>query len=233
MEHDFLITNSARLILDDEKNAYWRPVNNGDIETTLVDAVNFGDDAYFLAGPFNGLYGLVYIKKRINAKPISQLNEATNNSFRKSPIFYPYVLRSKIEAMHGQAADFWWNNGTRRSLSSIDIQAGASTDGYAFDGKQCSLFANTEEGIKLLFSALTDIDWLEAEKALAANIEEAQNEAERTCMHAEKPYRVHLQGTDDTSYGRVFSTMEDAKQLLADLHKYGFSAVHEQMFFTN
>lgn len=89
------------------------------------------------------------------------------------------------------------------------------------------------ESVQRLLSSLTASGWLEFGREGGSNFERYCQENERVIMSQEKPYHVHLYGTDDVSYSKAVATLDDAKQLLKDLHQYGFSAVHEQMFFTN
>jgi hypothetical protein len=234
---EVIIMPAAAKILDKPENAYWR-IKNEDachIKTLMVDAVSFPEeDACRLAGAFDRFYGLVYIQKATQAKPLAVINQETEKLMREAVIYLPYSLRKKIEDEFGtNGCEHWWNETTRHSISGIDINAGADWSGYKKSGNRCSLFANTEKGLKRLFGSLTDKDWREVDQHLKPRIEAACLEIERVVFCEEKPYQLRLQGSDDTSYSLTVKTLEEAKQLLRDLHDYGFSVVDEQMHFTN
>jgi hypothetical protein len=198
-----------------------------------IDAVDFKDQAYILAGPFAKRFAYVEIS---HSTEDLQTPEEQSSSIRKhtieSVIFWPYALREKIFKAFGQSCQFWFNKDLKTSISDLDISEGASTDGFVYCS-ECSLFATTEKGIKKLFSPLSEYEYEKGLKELEPKILQYIEEAEKTIPTTKKPYRVYVCGNDDASWSKTFSTIEECKLLLEDLHNYGADAMLEQMVFTN
>jgi len=216
-----------------EQDEWFKSILSRDKNILFIDAVDFKDQAYILAGPFAERFAYVEISQ--STKDL-QTPEEQAYSIRKdtidSIIFWPYKFQEKIKKSVGNSSQHWFNKTLGYSISDLDIQEGASTEGYTYSG-DCSLFATTEKGLKKLFSPLTSSEYEEGLKELEPKILQYIDEAEKVCPTTKKPYRVYVCGNDDASWSKTFATIEECKLLLEDLHNYGADAMLEQMVFTN
>jgi len=227
-----IITKEAEYIIN--KHPYFKRNRK---DCLLIDAIDFGEESYFLDGPFEDNMGLVYIYYDSPAKTFKEICEETTKSVKRKPIFYPYHVANKIYKYFGidgeNKSEYWYNRKTGNSISNIDIKAGSSKEGYSFNNDYCTLFVETENGLKLIKSILTEQELYEIEDVTNSRIEKMIQEMLHIESCKERPYSVYLCGNDDASWTKTFSTLEEAKLLILDLKKYGKIVVQEQMKFTN
>ena len=226
------VSADAARILAMPRNSYWLPKDANE----RVEAVSF-DSPAFLAGPFDGTYGLVYIRHEPNAEPLAKQVERLEHDFLTDccTSYMPHSARSRLEKLYPDGTLFHWDPIARESYSDIDIaflpndvQARLETK-----GNRCQLFAQTPEGKATVLGHLTAE---EQEAYSAAKQEAAQRcivDLTRTGTYAEHPYLLRLQGTDDASWSVSLETAEEVNELLAALHQRGDDVVYDRMFFTN
>lgn len=225
------VTPIAQEILSN--NRYCLPSENQVDKYIEIDTVKFGSDAYMLAGPFNEHYGLLYISKANETRTFDEILADIVDEAKYSIGTFPWKYQAKLEEAFGKSVDFYWNETTKQSISSIDVAAKGDRSGYHNTGKKCSLFAETNKGRGLLLSPLTT---KEIEEAQTYSIEKRCKwitDAIKSTPCKERPYYVRLQGTDDSAWGRSFSYLEECYALVRQLKERGFDAVNEHMDFTN
>jgi hypothetical protein len=229
-----IITPTAHKVLDADSNTYWFPKDDVRRKYHLVHAIDFGDDACCLAGPFLDKYGLIFIEEFLKPK---RLNDILSNWIvsNKQHIHYlPHNQRQRIiNHFGGEDASRYFFTDDREMISEIDVQAGYKMGKYPYSDKKCSMFASTKKGVELLFSPLTDNERWEHERQATQIAESHFDQGKDSMPCAERPYMVSVHGNDDASWGRNFATLKEAQQLVKDLEDYGWSVIREQMHFTN
>ena len=228
------ISAKAAAILDKPENSYWRPREKDG--TIRVEAVEFAE-AYFLAGPFDDKYGLVYIKHHQNARPLQEQQDAMYRRVVEacSTSYMPYSARSRLDKEFPDATLFHWDPVAKESYSDFDmphiseeLRARLETE-----GNRCQLFAQTPQGMATMLGYLTDDEQAQYRAAKEHSAKQSQAEFIRTGTYAERPYLVRLQGTDDASWSLNAANEDEVEKLLAELRTRGEDAVYELMVFTN
>jgi len=228
------ISAQAAALLDKPENSYWRPRDNDG--TIRVEAIEFAE-AYFLAGPFDGKYGLVYIKHNPDARPLQeQLDHMQQRSEDScSTSYMPYSAHSRLDKQFPDATLFHWDPVAKESYSDFDLphlseefKARLETE-----GNRCQLFAQTPQGKATLLGYLTEDEQAKYQADKEHSNKQCQAEFVRTGTYAERPYLVRLQGTDDASWSLNAANEDEVEQLLTALRSRGEDAVYELMEFTN
>lgn len=226
-----IITSAAQKILNQPDMDYWARLLNGCYK---VDAVDFGSDAYRLAGPFNERYGLVYLSYTDNAEPYAS-QVTSNDAKRYHTITYmPYRIRQKIEDFFGSPGTEYWIQRTPefRMISELDymLMGIHERSGFFKEEKElCGHFWATERALEKIMSLLTEAELAEWQqnckdyKAKAAEIDPL----EMVC--AERPCRLLLTGTDDALWSRAYESESSAEQALQNLHANGFVYVDTEL----
>jgi hypothetical protein len=226
-----IITNIAKTILSSAGD-YWNPADHD--KYIQIDAVKFDkNEAYRLRGPFNKRYGLIYIEKSDETRTFDEILADTIEEAKYSIGTFPWKYQEKLEEFFGNGVWFYWNDTTKTSISSIDVDAGADWSGYKKTGARCSLFAATNRGRGRLLSPLTT---KEIEDAHSYSIEKRCKwitDSIRSLTCKERLYRVRLQGNDDCSWGASFNTLNECYLLVQELNKHGFAVVDARMDYTN
>lgn len=226
------ISPEAALILNDPSNAYWKPGR----DVIRVDAVAF-DEPWFLAGPFNEKYGLVYISHCPQSKPLQQqLDEVEARVLEGcSTSYMPYSARQRFQSMYPNGVAFHWHTARKESFSEIDLPF-LSEDilaGLERDKSRCQVFAHSEEGKAWVLAQLTpeeQASFLEEKKRAVKHI---HDDMRRTATCKERPYLVRLQGTDDSSWSTTCEHLEAVEYVLEALRQRGQDAVDTCLVFTN
>jgi len=228
-----IITPEAQEILS--ANKVWEKP-----DATMIDAVDFGDMAYCLAGPFNEKYGLVYITDHsADAEPLEQIIEKNRRSCFTSTSFMPHHVRNRIERLVGNQKDdyyyseFWYNKDTKEVLSDFDISAGADATGYELDETICTVFFRSDIGLAKVKSFLTDKEYEEWVAAVDGYMVTCIRELENSYPCSDLPFLVRVQGTDDCSYSKTYRSFDDCVEALSKMKRYGFDYVTSEMTFTN
>ena len=219
-----------------EKDSWFKSIMSKTKPTVYVDAINFRDEAYVLAGPFCEKYAYAEITDHSQDKDLKSEKELENfirKDTRDTLIFWPYKYQQKIKDAFGTGCDYWYSEEKGDSISQFDIETGTHPQSYKKTGSKCSLFATSEKGIKKLFSPLSEDEYQDGLKQLESKIERYITDALETCPTKEKPFKVYVCGNDDASWSKTFATLDECKLLIMDLHDYGASAMSEQMTFTN
>lgn len=226
-----IITPQAKAIFD-AGNEYWSEDRK---EYLLIDAVDFGKDAYFLAGPFLEKFGLVYIRFEHKALPFKKLRQYSVENMYESTCWMPHQVKVKVEAAFGSATEFYFKRKPAfKSISGLDVAAGKfDLRKWEKSDNLCQLFWNTHKGRAKVDAVLDGMDKYWWDEHVRSYAEKFEAEDLKTLPCAERPYSVILQGSDDASWTRTFATLKEAELLLEDLKKYGQSVVSEQMTFTN
>lgn len=212
----------------------------------LFAAFNFQeDDSYFLAGPFehhNKYYGLVSVYYNTNAEPKDTLRaKFFAKSFKQESLAYlNYQARVRIEDNFGKGTEFYRvpGEGDQPYFSGLDLKFGKKDIPEDVLNKLekskdlCALFFKTPSALAEIIKLLTEQEILEWKESLKSNAEECWLEVESTATYVERPFKVHLQGTDDCSFEANFSTKQDVINFLKELPILG-SAVVSKMTFTN
>lgn len=228
-----IITPEAAAILANPKNSYWAP---RDKDTIRVDAIAF-DDAYFLAGPFDEKYGLVYVDYKTNAKPLHEVLKLQYAGivYACSTSYMPSSAVTKLGKLYPTGTAFYWNADLQKSYSDFDYPylSAEVRQGLVVTENRCQLFAETAEGQAQMMGHLTADEQAQylVEKRKIADSCEADFIG--TGIYAERPYLVRLQGNDDSSWSANFMNEQDVDDLLKALRERGQDAVHELMHFTN
>jgi hypothetical protein len=230
-----VISSEAKKILDETKNEYFRDKN-----AIIIDAVNFGEDAFKLAGPFNDKFGLVYVyDSSENAKSFEQLMLETKNSCYNGTTWMPRSVKIKVETALGNKGEkhlysnFWFNDKTKEAISDIDINNGASTDGFRSTGDRTTVFFNTENALNKVKSILTKEELEEWNTNITSNVNQWEKEMADTSACKERPFLLRVQGTDDCSYSKTFETLEECTYTIEKLKENGFKVIDKKMRFTN
>jgi hypothetical protein len=228
------VSADAARILANPRNGYWLPRDTNE----RVEAVAFAEDeAYFLAGPFDGKYGLVYVQHQPDAAPLAEQLEKLERSFTTecSTTYMPYSARSRLDKVYPQGTLFHWDPVDRVSYADVDIPYLAKDLRARLEtkGNRCQLFAQTPEGKVEILEQLTaeEQDAYAAAKHAAA--QRCMAEVVQTGLYAERPYLVRLQGTDDASWSVSRATLAEVEEVINALRVSGQDAVYEHMFFTN
>jgi hypothetical protein len=222
----------AARILTNPRYRYWLPRDVNE----RVEAVAFSQ-AYFLAGPFDEQYGLVYVRHQPNAAPLADQLEKLERDITTacSTSYMPYSARSRLDKTYPQGTLFHWDPVDRVSYADVDIPylAQELRGRLETNGNRCQLFAQTPEGkIEILEQMSADEqDAYAAAKRKAA--EQCMEDLKRTGIYAERPYLVRLQGNDDASWSASLATAGDTDRLIHSLRVRGQDAVHDLMTFTN
>jgi hypothetical protein len=213
-------------------NSYWAP-RASDIR---LETIEFAEPS-FLAGPFEGRYGLVYIAHSPDALPLQEELDATEAKVLtgRSTTYLPYSARQRLAAKYPAGMEFHWDPVAKESYSDLDLpfvteEVRARLE---FDGTRCSTFASTDEGRKILFAEVTDAEHVEHQKALKDAVRRIQDEMQVVNRCAERPYSVRLQGNDDSSWTVSCANLESVEILLQALRQRGYAAVADLMYFTN
>ena len=231
-KHPLMSLEAAR-ILAMPQYAYWRAIPTGG----WVDAIEFSEPE-FLAGPFDGKFGLVYIEHNPDAKPLEQQLRETHDSIVTgcSTTYMSYSARQRIEQAYPNGTLFLWDAVDRVGYSELDLPHLSPIVRERLkraDAERCQVFAETQQGKMALLDLLTAGEQETYLKAKQHSAAQCQAEMEHTVVCAERPYRVRLQGNDDASWTVNRATKEDVEALLADLRTLGYQAVSDQMWFTN
>lgn len=217
-------------------NEYWCPKDDKNCIYHFITAIDFGDDAFRLAGAFYDKYGLVYLSEYFNTQPLKEIFAEWVEDAKRSVMNLPYPLAQKVRDFHNysdvKGCQYFFDTNTNRMISEIDVKAGYHKQQPYEEGK-CSLFATTEKGVKLLFSPLNQYELDQHHRTAYERTEMYFATEEKQMACTERPFRVRVQGNDDASWSKNFPTLKEAKQLVKDLTNYGFSVVDEQMIFTN
>jgi len=230
-----VISNQAQIILAKKENEYW--VNN---KAIITDAVDFGDEAFRLAGPFDDKYGLVYIfdySKEV--KPFLELLESSKNKCFETTTWMPHSIKEKVERTLGNPeqhyfySEFWFNKELKKSLSDIDIEAGANTEGYVCNGEKCGVFFSSKEGLEKVKSILTEEEYLSWENNINEKVKSWYFDMKDTSPCSERPYLMRVQGTDDCSFSKTYESFDECIHALNSLKQFGFKYIDEKMRFTN
>lgn len=224
----------AARILANPRNRYWLPRDTQE----RVEAVAFAEDeAYFLAGPFDGIYGLVYVQHKPDAAPLADQLQKLERDITTacSTSYMPYSARSRLDEMYPQGTLFHWDPVGRVSYGDVDIPYLAQDIRARLEtkGNRCQLFAQTPEGkVEILeqMSAAEQDAYVAAKQKVA---KDCMADLVRTGMYAERPYRVRLQGTDDASWSVSCANLAEVEEVINALRLKGQDAVYEHMFFTN
>lgn len=228
------VSADAARILVNPRNRYWLPRDANE----RVEAVAFAEsEAYFLAGPFDAKYGLVYVRHQPNAAPLADQLEKLERDIMTacSTSYMPYSARARLDKTYPQGTLFHWDPVDRVSYGDVDIPCLAKDirDRLETNGNRCQLFAQTPEGKVEILEQMT----AEEQDAYAAAKHEAaqrcMDDLKRTGLYAECPYLVRLQGNDDASWSASLATAGDAERLIHSLRVRGQDAVHDLMTFTN
>lgn len=208
-------------------------------KVTHVDVVDFGSDAYFLAPPWAEKYGLVVLSHHKDALPLSIQEKNTLKSYLTSTTFAPYSLQKKWRYKWPTGVEFHYKktgqNTKYDSASCIDFEQGQIVrQQYTHTpGTRCSVFASTPKGMAVIRSFGTESELAVWKESAEKSAESVSKEIDKAYPTKEKPYKVHLAGLDDCSYGITVATQRDALQVIDDLHKYGYSYIQRNMLFTN
>jgi len=228
------VSADAARILANPRNQYWLPRDVNE----RVEAVAFAEeDAYFLAGPFDGKYGLLYVRHHPDAAPLAAQLEKLERDITTacSTSYMPHSARALLHKLYPQATAFHWDPVDRVSYSDLDLphlrqQIRARLD---TQGNRCQLFAQTPEGMAKLLGLLSADEQDEYMAAKKKAAQECMTDLVRTGLYAERPYLVRLQGTDDSSWSSNHATAEEVETLIDTLRQRGQDAVYDHMTFTN
>jgi hypothetical protein len=226
------LSAEAAHILAMPGNAYWRP-RTPDVR---VEAVAFAQPR-FLAGPFEGKFGLVYIEHKPDARPMQeQLDQLAHRMMDDcSTTYMPYPACARLNKVFPNGTRFHWDAVDQTSYSDIDLPYLSVEVRSRLDteGNRCQLFAATPEGKIELMEQLTAAEQDAFVAAKQKALESCRTEMAQTEACAERPYRVRLQGNDDFSWTVSLSSEADVDALLQELRQFGEAAVHRRMAFTN
>lgn len=199
----------------------------------LIDAIPFSEnESPLLAGPFLKKYGLVKIKHYPNELSIDEIYQKGLADSKNRLINYPYKYRKRVEESFNNKSEHWYCKTTKTSISDIDISCGANNHGFELIGYS-GVFATTEKGITKMRSVLSEAELIICDQYCISTHEEYFKTYEYSILCKERPYLVYLCGNDDASWSKCTETLDEAELLVADLKKYGFGVVQEQMIFTN
>lgn len=228
------ITKEALTILTKPENAYWVWSDDEFTSFILVDAVDFGEDAFRLAGPFDDKYGLVYISEHPKANSFTETCNKSLASKKESTLYMPHSVRNSVEAHFGKASTFYWDKESQESYSNLDIPYLDPDFVATLESRgECSLFFTTKEAYEHIICFLTEDERIEWQKEI-----NQAHDRQVLCMLkdtacAERPFLIRLQGSDDASWGRALSSKEEALEILEKLKTNGFKTVDSDMVFTN
>ena len=216
------------------------------IQADYIDVVDFGNKAHLLHGPFDEKYGIVTVTDctKTAKRSIEQVLEDYRQSALDTCAYMPYATTKKVEKLFGHPtsnegsdvvhyySEFWWNDKTKTAISDIDIAAGHSAKGFVNDSR-CAVFFRTKEGFAKVRASLTDEEYSEWVSAIDSRIEQNRNHIEQVTPTRDKPFIVGVFGDDDTSFGLVFSTMDEAKESIRRMKQDGMDYVKSNFEFTN
>lgn len=229
-----IISEIAAGILENPRYNYWHPGKDADI--IRLEAVEFAEP-WFLGGPFNEKYGLVYIYHKPDAKPLQQQLDKLENDIMQgcSTTYMPYSALNTLEKAYPDATLFHWDPVAKQSYSDFDLPH-IEKDILArleSNGNRSQLFANTLEGKAKMLGYLTDQELSEYITRKMESVKQCHQEIVQANLYAEHPYMVRLQGTDDASWSLSMATEQQATELVEALRTRGQDAVYELMAFTN
>lgn len=228
---------TAKLLVESRYQGYTLKKKN----VLFFGAVEYEkDDADFLAGPFehnNKYYGLVYVTTETKLQPIAEIlkqmhHECMNNN---SETWMPYSVRRRIKD-YFKSCICYRDNRTNMLYSSLDLEYGKNEikpeilDRLVSLG-ETGLFFKTEGAKKEILSWFTQSELNEWHANLKDFADKVCFEVERTTPCIEKPYKIYLYGTDDTSFTTTVATEKDWKNFVKNMNTSTF--VHENMLFTN
>lgn len=226
------VSAAAARILAMPSHAYWRP-RTPDVR---METVEFAQPA-FLAGPFEGKFGLVYIEHKPDAKPMQeQLDQLARRMMSDcSTTYMPYSACIRLDKLFPNGTRFHWDAVDQTSYSDIDLPylSAQVRSRLNTEGNRCQLFAATPEGKIELMEQLTAAEQDAFVAAKQKALESCRTEMARTEACAERPYRVRLQGTDDASWTVSLTGEAEVEALLQELRQHGDTAVYRRMAFTN
>lgn len=233
------ITPLAEKILEENK---WLVIKktNGTISTILVDAIDFGKNASFLAGPFLKKYGLIQLTFERNPKTVREIVDHAIESSFKSNTYMPYPLKVKLFEKYGSDGTKAYvkiNKSYRGELLISQIDYDLLTDvqksKYKEDGV-CGIFAQTKKGIAEMHSLFNEEEMQLWRDEVVKSFKSFEEEIEEAYHNKEKPYMLYLCGNDDFSWGKNFHSEFDALGFLNELKgRDGFIIAQSKMTFTN
>lgn len=206
---------------------------------THLDAVDFRGNADFLAPPWAEKYGLVVLSHDPKALSLAECANRNLESCLSSTIYAPYSLRKKWGEKWPKGVEFYYSKKGQEAefpcVSCIDFEQGqvVRQQYEEYHGERCSIFASTPKGMTVVRSFGTEAELATWKESAEKSAEQCTREVDKAFCTKEKPYKIHLTGLDDSSYGLAFATQRDALQAIDDLHKYGYSYVKKNMRFTN
>lgn len=199
-------------------------------------------DSYFLAGPFikdKKHYGLlsVYQAPVQNLKSLQEyIDDMRERQLKGSSTSYmPYTARKRIDE-YVKECIFYWDDVTRQSYSSLDLDLGKHEipedvlSRLKPSGKT-QVFFNTKAATAKILEIMTSQEiaqWGESLKHSADRIEE---EMRKTQVCKEKPFYIHLAGTDDCSWGAAFQNEQEVFDTIEAI--YDSDNVRKLLWFTN
>jgi len=197
-------------------------------------------ESHFLAGPFiheDKHYGLVSIYEKIGLEPIQvYIDDMRKKQLQgDSTTYMPAAARQRVDQYFG-ASTFYFDDQTKQSYSSLDLEFGKKEIEpdvlkrlKKFD--KCGVFFRTQGAAAKVQSLLTSKEISQWGQSLVLSANRLEEEMRKTQVCAEKPYYVHLAGTDDCSWGVALQSSQDVEQLINDI--YDADNVSKLMWFTN
>lgn len=206
-------------------------------------------------------YGMAYFQYKENAESIEVLEQRQIDSMKRirDLTWAPYSVRAQFskyldphsDIPHNAATEYFYDPVTKISFSAIDLRFGGSDElGHRVvtRGKKESRARAKREGkvaqicqafwhTKIAESRIRDYMGKEAVDAILAKQAELAlkwNEEERyVAFCKERPYRLYLLGTDDSSFTKTFPSKEEMYKFADRIKGASSEFVTSQMTFTN
>lgn len=206
-------------------------------------------------------YGMAYFQHRPGCKPIAQQEEEMIESHKrvKSLLYMPRVYSEKFykyldphaEHVNACASEFFFDPETKRSFSALDLRFDGAREidhKVITRGRKHSRAQAKKEGKTGIFCGAFWTTKIAEERiceyigkeAIEATIEkqlkvahEINEENRNVAFCAERPYQLHLLGTDDASFTKTFETLEAMEKFAQSIKQLGSRIVTSQMTFTN
>lgn len=206
-------------------------------------------------------YGMAYFQYKEDAEPIAVQEQRRIDSMKRirDLTWAPYSVKQQFgkyldphcEVPHGAATEYFYDPVTKISFSALDLRFGGSEElGHKVvtRGKKESRARAKREGkvaqmclafwhTKIAESRIRDYMGKEVVDTILAKQAELAvkwNEEERNLAFCqERPYRLYLLGTDDTSYTKTFATKEELYKFADRIKGASSEFVTRQMTFTN
>lgn len=203
-----------------------------DKDELYFGAVEFPEEeSYILGGPFNfsdKFYGLISVMTEKNLLPLETVVKKMyiECTSKESEEYMPKESKERLKKYFSPCI-LYIDPETQQCFSSVDINYGKNEINVDVFNRletkgESDIFFKTEGGKKEILSWLIDEEITEWENNLKSNAIQSCQLVEKISCCIEKPYKVFLYGTDDTSYTTTMKNMKEVEDFIKNISSVNF-----------